>query len=123
MQHYNAERGAAMAERPSDIVTETEILDRAVWRKWNKFTWSGLLIVGIGCLLVVIGLLMKTGAYSAEGLLIGIGAIVVLIGLIRVAIGFINPMSPSDVRIGRRRRREVDVDPILSTLQDEEATP
>lgn len=113
-----------MAERPPDIVTETEILDRAVWRKWNKYTWSGLLIVGIGCLLVVVGLMLKTGAYSAEGLLIGIGAIVVLVGLIRIAIGFINPLSPGDIRIGRRwRRSREEVDPILGTLQDEETTP
>ncbi|GCE05025.1 hypothetical protein [Dictyobacter aurantiacus] len=112
-----------MAERPSDILTETELLDRAVWRKWNKYTWSGLLIVGIGCLLIVVGLMLKTGAYSAEGLLVGIGAIVVLIGLIRVAIGLINPLSPSDIRVQKRRRKEVDADPILSTLQSDETGP
>lgn len=109
-----------MAEQPSNSVNEIEIMDRAVWRKWNKFTWSGLIIIGIGCLLIVIGLLMDTGAYSTEGLLIGIGAIVVLIGLIRVAIGLINPMLPSDLRRKRRARKTVEADPILSSLQDEE---
>ncbi|GER87993.1 hypothetical protein KDW_21550 [Dictyobacter vulcani] len=42
-----------MTDPQANIVNETEILDRAVSRKWNKFTWSGLIIIGIGCLLVV----------------------------------------------------------------------
>lgn len=107
-----------MADSQDNIVSETEILDRAVSRKWNKFTWSGMIIVGIGCLLIVIGLLLDSGAYSAEGLLAGIGAIVILIGLIRVGIGLINPMLPSDLRRKRRERRLGEEDPILRTLQD-----
>ncbi|GCE26668.1 hypothetical protein KDA_21520 [Dictyobacter alpinus] len=108
-----------MTDPQSNIVTETEILDRAVWRKWNKYTWSGLIIIGIGCLLIVIGLLLNSGAYSAEGLLIGIGAIVIFIGLMRVAIGFINPMTPADLRRRRKDRTPEETDPILSTLEDE----
>ena len=108
-----------MTDPQANIVSETEILDRAVSRKWNKFTWSGLIIVGFGCLLIGIGILLDSGAYSAEGLLIGIGAIVVLIGLVRVAIGLINPVLPSDLRRRRRRNREVEEDPILSTLEDQ----
>lgn len=97
-----------------DAAAQEEILDRAVWRKWNKYTWSGLLIVGIGCLMIVVGLLINEGAYSAEGLLIGFGAIVIVIGLVRVSIGFINPLSSIDIH---RSRRLPALDPALN--QDE----
>ncbi|HLG77707.1 MAG TPA: hypothetical protein VKX46_14915 [Ktedonobacteraceae bacterium] len=86
-----------MADPKIELVEQTEILDRALWRKWNKFTWSGLLIIGIGLLLIVAGLLLNTGAYSTEGLLIGLGAITVLVGIIRILIGLINPLAPSDL--------------------------
>jgi hypothetical protein len=91
-----------MARPRADAAVQEEILDRAVWRKWNKYTWSGLLVVGIGCLMIVIGLLLNSGAYSAEGLLVGFGAIVVLIGLVRISIGFINPLSSIDIHRSRR---------------------
>ncbi|GCF07247.1 hypothetical protein [Dictyobacter arantiisoli] len=111
-----------MAEPDPNLVEETEILDRAVSRKWNKYTWSGLLIIGIGCILIVIGRMLDEGAYSTEGLLIGFGAIVVLIGLIRVCIGLINPMLPSDLRRARYERRKQNTEElILNTLQDEES--
>ena len=44
-----------MVKPRSDLAAQEEILDRAVWRKWNKYIWSGLLILGIGCLLIVVG--------------------------------------------------------------------
>jgi hypothetical protein len=107
-----------MEEEPhSDIVEQTEILERAVWRKWNKFTWSGLLIGGVGCIVIVLGFFLNTGAYSAEGLLIGLGAIVVLVGIIRIFIGLINPSSPEELRsVGPRLS---DEDKIMNTLSDE----
>lgn len=98
------------------IVDETEIMDRAVARKWNKFTWSGLLIIGIGCLMIAIGLLLNTGAYSAEGLLLGFGAIVVLVGIVRIFIGLINPLAPRDLLRRRRKRNE---DPILAVVTED----
>jgi len=87
-----------VADSKADIAEQTEILDRAISKKWNKFTWSGLLIVGVGILLIIVGLLLNTGAYSAEGLLIGIGAIIVIVGIVRILIGLINPLSPADLR-------------------------
>ncbi|HTI15252.1 MAG TPA: hypothetical protein VL461_11900 [Dictyobacter sp.] len=87
-----------MSQPEEEIVEQTEMMDRAVWRKWNKYTWSGLLVIGVGCLMIVIGLLLNTGAYSAEGLLMGLGAIVALVGIIRMFIGLINPLSPGDLR-------------------------
>ncbi|MBA2677676.1 MAG: hypothetical protein H0U76_04670 [Ktedonobacteraceae bacterium] len=106
-----------MAEPHEKLADETEILDRAVSLKWNKFTWSGLLIIGIGCLLIAVGLLLNTGAYSAEGLLLGFGAIAVLVGIIRIFIGLINPLAPGD--LFRRRRRRRNVDPILATVTED----
>jgi len=72
-------------------------LDEAEQRKMNKYTWSGLLFILVGFILIALGLLQHTGAYSAEGLLIGIGAIVTLIGILRSLIGFINPFPPNDL--------------------------
>jgi hypothetical protein len=72
-------------------------MDRAAQRKLIKFVWSGLLFIVLGLVLIAFGLSMHTGAYSAEGLLTGFGAIVVIVGVIRLLIGFINPLSPSDL--------------------------
>ncbi len=69
-----------MADPKENIVEQTEILDRAISRKWNKFTWSGLMLIGIGLIVIAFGLLLRMGAYSPEGLVIGLGAIVILIG-------------------------------------------
>ncbi len=81
----------------ANLVEQTEILDKAVWKKWNKYTWSGSFVIGIGVVLIAVGALLNTGARSAEGLLIGIGGIIVLIGIIRVLIGLINPLAPIDL--------------------------
>lgn len=122
------QRGTTIMEDPRvNLTPEVEILDRAVWRKWNKFTWSGLTIIGLGCLLIAAGLLLNSGAYSAEGLLIGFGAIIVLIGLIRIGIGLINPLSPSDLhsRYPRHSSTHVEVreaDQILDSLRDRDQT-
>ncbi len=106
-----------MAESGEDLVVKIEIMDRAVWRKWNKFTWSGLLIIGVGLIMIAVGILLNTGAYSAEGLLLGFGAIVVLIGIVRVFIGLINPLAPGDIL--RRRRRKSDDDSILAVVSED----
>lgn len=108
-----------MAEPHENLVDQAEIMDRAVWLKWNKFTWSGLLIIGIGCLMIAIGLILHTGAYSAEGLLLGFGAIAILVGIVRIFIGLINPLAPGDVLRGRRRRKRNDEDPILAVVTED----
>jgi len=72
-------------------------LRRAEASKWNKYLWSGLLLILGGLLLVGIGTLLHTGAYSTQGLLTGTGALVVLAGIIRTLIGVINPSSPEEL--------------------------
>src|SRR5690349_19798278 len=79
------------------LLFQFRLLDEAAQRKLIKFAWSGLLIVIFGLVLIVLGIRLNTGAYSTEGLLIGFGAIAVLIGIVRVLIGFINPMTPTDL--------------------------
>lgn len=103
-----------MVKPRSDLAAQEEILDRAVWLKWNKYTWSGLLILGIGCLLIVVGSLLNAGAYSIEGLLVGLGVIVILIGLVRIFIGLINPLTSSDIHRSRR------LPPLESSLDQDE---
>lgn len=87
-----------MADPKPEVVVDDQSLERAIWKKWNRFIWSGLVFLAIGLVVISIGLLLNTGAYSAEGLLIGLGAIVVIIGIIRLLIGVINPLSPDDIR-------------------------
>jgi hypothetical protein len=106
-----------MAESGEDLVAQTVTMDRAVWRKWNKYTWSGFLLIGVGLIMIAAGLLLNTGAYSAEGLLLGFGAIVILIGIVRVFIGLINPLAPGDIL--RRRRREGGTDSILAVVDED----
>jgi len=108
-----------MAESGEDLVTQTAIMDRAVWRKWNRYTWSGLLIIGVGLVMIAVGLLLNTGAYSAEGLLLGFGAIVILIGIVRVFIGLINPLAPGDIFRRRRRSRKNEDDAILAVIDED----
>ncbi len=72
-------------------------LRRAEQSKWNKYTWSGLLIILVGLVLILVGMGLRTGAYSGEGLLIGFGALIVLAGIIRTLIGVINPSSPDEL--------------------------
>ncbi len=81
----------------TNLVEQTEILDKAVWKKWNKYTRSGLIVIGIGLILIAVGIVLNTGTRSIAGLLIGIGGIIVLIGIIRALIGLINPLAPSDL--------------------------
>ena len=72
-------------------------LRRAEQGKWNRYTWSGLLIILVGLVLIFVGMGLNTGAYSSEGLLIGFGALIVLAGIIRTLIGVINPSSPDEL--------------------------
>ena len=84
-----------MADSKSDILDENRVLERAIWRKWNKFIWSGFLYIVIGLLIITGGLLLTTN--SVLYLIVGLGVIVVLIGDIRLLIGIINPLSPKDL--------------------------
>jgi uncharacterized membrane protein HdeD (DUF308 family) len=86
-----------MADDRANIVEQTEVLEKAVRRKWNRYTWSGLVIILVGLIMIISGVALNTGAYSAEGLLIGFGALVVIAGIIRILIGVINPATPEDL--------------------------
>jgi hypothetical protein len=86
-----------MAEEKISRRWRLRIFQRAVWKKSSKFTLSGLIITAIGVVMILIGLDLGTGAYSAEGLLVGFGAIIVIIGVIRLLIGFINPSVPEEL--------------------------
>ncbi len=85
------------AKQRGSLARRMRRLQRAEKSKWNKYIWSGLLLVLGGLLLIGVGTLLHTGAYSTEGLLIGIGALVVLAGIIRALIGVINPASPEEL--------------------------
>jgi hypothetical protein len=82
-----------MADPQPDIVDEERILERAIWRKWNKFIWSGLFTTAIGLVIIAGGLVLSPASY----LIAGLGVIVVIIGVIRLLIGVINPMTPKDL--------------------------
>jgi hypothetical protein len=73
-------------------------LEVAEHRKFNRYVWSGFLVILVGLAMIGIGLVLHTGAYSAEGLLVGFGVIVVIVGIIRMLIGFINPLTPTDLQ-------------------------
>jgi len=85
------------AKRRVSLAQQMKRLKKAEQSKWNRYTWSGLLLVLVGFMLISIGLSLHTGAYSSEGLAIGIGALVILAGIIRALIGVINPALPEDL--------------------------
>ncbi len=73
-------------------------LQRAEKSKWNKFTWSGLLIILVGLILIFVGISLRTGGSTNWGFAaMGIGGLVVLGGIIRTLIGVINPSSPEEL--------------------------
>ncbi len=80
------------------LVEHPDVLEVAEERKKRKFTWSGLVLVGVGLLVIALGLLLNTGLYSIETLIVGVGVIVVIIGILRILIGLINPIVPDQLR-------------------------
>jgi hypothetical protein len=91
------ERGFVMADEKISPRWRLRIFQRAVWKKSSKFTLSGLIITVVGLVMILIGIDLGTGAYSAEGLLVGFGGIIMIIGIIRLLIGFINPSVPEEL--------------------------
>jgi hypothetical protein len=80
-----------------ELAEHPEILEVVEERKRRRFTWSGLLLVVIGVALIATGLLINTGVNSIEGWIVGVGALVLLVGILRILIGLINPILPSQL--------------------------
>lgn len=80
-----------------ELVEHPEVLEVIEERKKRKFTWSGLAVIVVGAALIVFGLMLHTGANSLEGLLVVGGGIAVLIGILRILIGWIRPIVPSQL--------------------------
>ena len=80
-----------------ELVEHPEVLEIVEERKKRKFTWSGLVAIIVGAVLIASGLVLHTGANSLEGLLVVIGGIVVAIGILRILIGLIKPIVPSQL--------------------------
>jgi hypothetical protein len=86
-----------MADPKPDLVREERLLQRAIWRKWNKFIWSGLFSIIIGLVVISAGILFNSGLNPIAALIIAAGVIFVIVGVIRLLIGIINPLSPKDL--------------------------
>ncbi len=80
-----------------ELMEHPEVLEVVEERKKRRFTWSGLLWMVIGVVLIGFGLLLNTGINSIESLIVGVGVIVVLVGFLRILIGLINPIVPSQL--------------------------
>ena len=80
-----------------ELAEHPEILEAVVERKRRKFTWSGLLFIVIGVVLIAIGLLLNSGTNSIESLFVGVGGLMVVIGILRILIGLIKPIVPSQL--------------------------
>lgn len=89
-----------------DLVEQTHLLDRAIWRKWNKFTWSGILLIVLGLACIGVALTLNLGPYSIAGLIAGVGVIMAITGIIRLLIGLINPLTPKDTRVAEEDEEE-----------------
>ena len=80
-----------------ELVEHPEVLEEVEERKRRKFTWSGLLVMVIGVVLIAIGLLLNSGVNSIESLFVGVGGLVVVIGILRILIGLIKPIVPGQL--------------------------
>jgi hypothetical protein len=83
-----------VAKRRSDT-RRLRIFEWALWRKANKYIFSGLVVIVVGIIVIIFGLLLNMVNYYP--LVVGLGAIVVLVGIIRVLIGLIRPANPEDL--------------------------
>jgi uncharacterized membrane protein YcjF (UPF0283 family) len=80
-----------------ELIEHPEVLEVVEERKKRKFTWSGLVLIVIGLVVIASGLQLHTGVYSVEGLIVGIGVIVIIVGILRILIGLIKPIVPSQL--------------------------
>jgi len=80
-----------------ELVEHPEVLEVVEERKKRRFTWSGLLVAGIGAVLIAVGLVLNSGINSIESLFVGVGALMVIIGILRILIGLIRPIVPSQL--------------------------
>jgi hypothetical protein len=81
-----------------ELAEHPEILEAVGERKKRKFTRSGMLVILTGILLMALGILLHTGAYSIGGFVGGVGVLVVIVGICRFLIGLIKPIVPSQLR-------------------------
>ncbi len=86
-----------MSEEKLSLIDRFKLMDEAAQHKLMKYVKSGTMLIGLGLVVILIGLFLKSGISSAEVLLIGFGGLIILFGIIRVMIGFINPTSPNDI--------------------------
>jgi hypothetical protein len=80
-----------------ELVDHPEVLEVVEEQKKRRFTWSGLMVAGIGAVLIAVGLMLNTGINSIESLFVGVGALMVVIGILRILIGLIRPIVPSQL--------------------------
>jgi hypothetical protein len=80
-----------------ELVEHPEVLEVVEERKKRRFTWSGLIVAGIGAVLIAVGLVLNRGVNSIESLFVGVGALMVIIGILRILIGLIRPIVPSQL--------------------------
>ncbi len=92
-----------------------KLFDYAVRRKWNKYTWSGLVVLIVGLLVLVISMTIRI-AYPVNVLLTGLGVLLMIIGIIRILIGFINPATPLDMVPAAPDQEEALLQEIASPL-------
>lgn len=91
-------RFMAETKKEPDLAKQTALMERAVRWKLNKFTWSGLIILVVGILIVAVSPQLFVGNFSGEALFIGLGVIFIIVGIIRILIGVINPRAPIDLK-------------------------
>jgi hypothetical protein len=80
-----------------ELAEHPEILEAVEERKKRKFTRSGMAVILAGIIIIVVGLLFHSGAYSIGGFMVGVGVIVVIVGICRFLIGLIKPIVPSQL--------------------------
>lgn len=80
-----------------ELVEHPEVLEVVEERKKRRFTWSGLIVAGIGAVLIAVGLVLNSGVNSIESLFVGVGALMFIIGILRILIGLIRPIVPSQL--------------------------
>ena len=110
-----------MANDKASLPERFRLFDRAIWRKGNKFIWSGLGIALLGLVIVALGLTVTRNAYSTEALIVGAGIIILVIGIIRALIGVINPIAPTDVVIKEDQEEVLQRELFQQEVQEERA--
>ncbi len=103
-----------MVEKRGSLARQEAVLKRVIRRRMLRFVLSGFIILVVGVCITALGLSHIAHTYSSEVLIVGLGICLLIIGLIRLLLGVINPLLPSDLHALPSEKASEPVDSLFA---------